>query len=93
MYGCLLSWREREEDDREFFFQRKFWHLQRGHLSDSDSKEYVVCKFQIWMQIQIQNINLNTNSNSKNTENLWKGVPVDFCSKNQVAHFFVLQVR
>ncbi len=43
------------------------------------------------MQIQIQNVNLNTNSNSKNTGNLWKGVPVDFCSENQVAHLFVVK--
>ncbi len=78
MYDSLLSCREREEDDREFFFWRKFWHLRRGHLSDSDSKEYVVCKFQIRMQIQIQNVNLSTNSNSKNTGNLQKGAPVDF---------------
>jgi hypothetical protein len=39
------------------------------------------------MQIQIQNVILDTNSNLKDTGNLWKGVPVDFCSKNQMAHF------
>jgi hypothetical protein len=88
MHDSLLSCREREEDEREFFFQRKFWHSQRGHLlSDSYSKEYVVCQFQIRMQIQIQNVSLGTNSNSKNTGNLQKGTPKDFCSVNQVAHF------
>jgi hypothetical protein len=29
--------------------------------------------------------------NSKNTRNLWKGIPVDFCSKTHVAHFFVVK--
>jgi hypothetical protein len=45
------------------------------------------------MQIQTQNINLSTNSNSKNTGNLRKGTPVDFCSENQVAHFFVVKTK
>ena len=90
MYDGLLPCREREEDEREFFFWRKFWHFQRGHLSDSDYKEYVVCKFWIWTQIQIQNVNLSTNSNSKNTKKLQKGAPVDFCSENRNAHFFNL---
>jgi hypothetical protein len=48
----------------------------------NNSKEYVVCKFQIQMQIQIQKVNLSTNSNSKNTGKLLKGAPVDFCSEN-----------
>jgi hypothetical protein len=43
------------------------------------------------MQIQIQNVNLSTSSNSKNTGNLQKGAPVDFCSENQVTHFFVVK--
>ncbi len=43
------------------------------------------------MQIQIQNVNLSTNTNSKNTGNLQKGAPVDFCIENQVAHFFVVK--
>jgi hypothetical protein len=45
------------------------------------------------MQIQIQNVNLSTNSNSKNTRNLQKGAPVDFCSENRVAHFFVVKTE
>jgi hypothetical protein len=45
------------------------------------------------MQIQIQNVSLGTNSNSKNTGNLRKGTPVDFCSENQVAHFFVVKAE
>jgi hypothetical protein len=45
------------------------------------------------MQIQIQNVSLGTNLNSKNTGNLRKGAPVDFCSENQVAHFFVVNAE
>jgi hypothetical protein len=88
MYDSMLSCREREEDEWEFFFQRKFWQSWRGPLSDSNYKEYVVCKFWIRMQIQIQNIYLSTNSNSKNTKKSRKGAPVDFCSNNWIAHFF-----
>ncbi len=45
------------------------------------------------MQIQIQNVNLSTNSNSINTGNPRKGTPVDFCSENRVAHFFVVKTE
>jgi hypothetical protein len=45
------------------------------------------------MQIQIQNVSLGTNSNSKNTRNLQKGAPVDFCSENRVAHIFVVKAE
>jgi hypothetical protein len=88
MYGSLLSCREREEDNREFFFWRKFWHLRKGHLSHSNSKEYVVCKFQIQMQIQIQNVNFEYKFKFKKHQKVAKGRPRGFCSENWIAHFF-----
>ncbi len=92
MIACFLAGGERKMKGSSFFKESSDT-CGEVICSDSNSKEYVVCKFQIRMQIQIQNVNLSTNSNSKNTRNLQKGTPVDFCSENQVAHFFVVKTE
>ena len=92
MYGSLLFCREREEDNREFFFQRKFRHSRRGHLSHSDSKEYVVCRFRIKMQIQIQNVDFEYKFKFKRHRKFAKMAPQWICVvKTELLTFFNLR--